>query len=143
MAEILAAASRVRDRAQLYICLDTLEYVAHGGRIGNARRMLGTLLNIKPVIYVDPQTGLVEPSGMAMTRHKSVEMLYQKFFALLDGQPNTHIAVLHGDAAEDAQVLYQRVQREHAPAEILTNITGPVLGINTGPQALALCGYSE
>lgn len=143
VADILAAASRVSKRVQLYITLDTLDYVARGGRIGNASRMVGAMLNIKPVIYVDPQTGLVEPSGMAMTRHKAVDMLYHKFFSLMDGQGSTHVAVLHGDAAEEAATLYERVAREQAPAEMLTNITGPVLGINTGPQALALCGYSE
>lgn len=141
--DILAAACRVRDRVQLYICLDTLEYVARGGRIGNASRMLGAMLNIKPVIFVDPHTGTVEPAGMAVTRHKAVDLLYRKFFNLLDGQQNMHIAVLHGDAAGEAAALYERVFREKVPAEMLTNITGPVLGINTGPQTLALCGYGE
>lgn len=141
--DMLAAAEKVRQRVQLYICLDTLAYVYRGGRIGNAQRLVGTMLNIKPIIYVDHKTGTVEASGMALTRRKSLELLYQKFFEQMDGHKNMRIAVLHGDAAQDAAALYDRVKQEYHPAELLTNITCPILGIHTGPQAVALAGYAE
>jgi fatty acid-binding protein DegV len=51
--------------------------------------------------------------------------------------------VLHGNAPENAQALAERIRSEYNPCELLINITGPVLGINTGPGALALCGYGE
>jgi DegV family protein with EDD domain len=143
VAEMLAAAERVRQRVQLYICLDTLEYVYRGGRIGNARRLVGAMLNIKPLIYINHEAGIVEAGGMAMTRRKGLEMLYQKFFSLVDSSGPLHVAVMHGDAARDAAEMCERVRRDHHPAELLTNITGPALGINTGPKAIALCGYSE
>ena len=143
VADMLAAAEKVRKKVQLYICLDTLEYVYRGGRIGNARRLVGTMLNIKPLIYVDHEAGVVEPGGMAMTRRKGIDLLYQKFFSQLDTRRPMHIAVLHGDATRDAAALADKVRQEHSPAELLTNITCPTLGIHTGPQAIALCGYAE
>jgi DegV family protein with EDD domain len=143
VADLLAAVERVRQRVQLQICLDTLEYVYRGGRIGNARRLAGAMLNIKPLIYVNHEVGIVEAGGMAMTRRKSLEMLYNKFFSLLDVSRPLRVAVMHGDADQDAAEMYDRVYREHHPVELLTNITGPALGINTGPQTVALCGYSE
>ena len=51
--------------------------------------------------------------------------------------------MLHGDALSEAQALVERIRMEFDPAELIVNITGPVLGINTGPGALALCGYAE
>jgi DegV family protein with EDD domain len=143
VADMLAAAERVRERVQLYICLDTLEYLYRGGRIGNARRLVGTMLNIKPLIYINHELGIVEAGGMAMTRRKSLETLYSKYFSLMDVTRPLHIAVLHGDASQDAAEMFDRVQREYHPVELLTNITGPALGIHTGPLAIALCGYSE
>jgi fatty acid-binding protein DegV len=54
-----------------------------------------------------------------------------------------HIAVLHGNVPEEAKALAERIQAEYQPEELLINLTGPVLGINTGPRALALAGYWE
>ncbi|HEX9017791.1 MAG TPA: DegV family protein [Anaerolineaceae bacterium] len=142
-ANMLAAADSVRQRVQLYIALDTLEYVYRGGRIGNASRLIGALLNIKPLLYVDHQTGVVEPAGRSMTRRKSIDLLYNNFFAQVGSTDHLHLAVLHGGAAAEAGELLERVRNDFRPVELLTNITCPVLGINTGPQALALCGYSD
>ena len=51
--------------------------------------------------------------------------------------------MLHGDVPEEAEALAERIREEFHPQELLINITGPVLGINTGPRALALAGYTE
>jgi fatty acid-binding protein DegV len=51
--------------------------------------------------------------------------------------------VLHGNVPEKAEALAERIRAKYNPLELLVNITGPVLGINTGPGALALCGYAE
>lgn len=51
--------------------------------------------------------------------------------------------MLHGDARRDAEVMAERIRREYAPAELLMNVTGPVLGVHTGPRAIALVGYTE
>ncbi|HOO93734.1 MAG TPA: DegV family protein, partial [Opitutales bacterium] len=76
--------------------------------------------------------------------HKAlVENMYKKFFEKLDLTKKLHIAVLHGNALDKAEELAQRIQDEFNPVELILNITGPVLGINTGPGALALCGYYE
>lgn len=143
VAGILDAAEQVRRKIRLIVCLDTLEYLYRGGRIGNARRLLGTMLNLKPLIEVNHDKGIVEPAGRAMTRRNGLDQLYKSFFAGLGSNGKMHIAVMHGDAAGDAEVLVERVQQEYQPVELLTNITGPALGINTGPRAIALIGYSE
>ena len=140
---MLAAAERVRQTIVQIICLDTLEYLHRGGRIGNATNFIGSLLDLKPLVEINHQTGLVEPSGRARTRKKSIEMLTERFFEKLDHGKPMRIAVLHGNALKEAQAIAEHIRREYSPAELLINITGPVLGINTGPRALALCGYTE
>jgi DegV family protein with EDD domain len=141
--KMIEAAARVRDHLVQIVCLDTLEYLHRGGRIGSATRFIGSLLDIKPLVQINHKTGLVEPSGMARTRKKSIETLVSRFFELLSPEKPKRVAVLHGNAWPEAQALAERIKKEYNPVELLINITGPVLGIHTGPRALALCGYTE
>lgn len=141
--EILAAADQVRENLVQIVLLDTLEYLHKGGRIGSAAKFLGSLLNLKPLVKINHQEGVVEAAGRARTRKKGVEMLLDQFSEHLDPSQPTRIAVLHGDAKEQAQEIARRIEEEYQPKELLFNITGPVLGVNTGPGAIALCGYPE
>jgi DegV family protein with EDD domain len=140
---MLAAAERARQSMAQWVSLDTLEYLHKGGRIGNARRFIGTLLNIKPLVTIDHRTGLVEAGQPVRTRRRSLEALYQSFFAQLGKQAPLRIAVLHGDAPEEAGEIAARIRQEYAPLELITTITSPVLGVHTGPRAVALCGYVD
>jgi DegV family protein with EDD domain len=141
--EMIKAADQVREKLVQIVCLNTLEYLHRGGRIGSATKFLGTLLDIKPLVQINHQTGIVEPCARARTRKKSIEVLIERFFEQIQTEKPMHVAVLHGNAPEEAQAIAERIKKTYAPKELLINITGPVLGINTGPRALALCGYSE
>ena len=141
--KMMEAAAKVRDRLVQIVCLDTLEYLHRGGRIGNATRFIGSLLDIKPLVEINHKTGLVESAGQARTRKKSIDTLVNRFFEQITPGTLKRIAVLHGNALTEAQALADRIKKDFNPVELLVNITGPVLGIHTGPGALALCGYSE
>jgi fatty acid-binding protein DegV len=104
---------------------------------------VGTILKVKPLVSIDHESGRVQPTGLARTQNSLKKMLYSKFFEQLPQGKKWHIAVLHGNVPEQAQKLVAKIAEEFNPVELLTNITGPVLGINTGPGALALCGYAE
>ncbi len=143
LADIVEHVRQVRRKLVQFVAMDTLKYLQKGGRIGNAAKWAGTMLQIKPLVSINHSTGLVEPAGIARTYHALVELLYRKFFEQVGSGKNLHIAVLHGDAPDEAGALAGRIRAEYNPIELLTNITGPVLGINTGPRALALCGYCE
>ncbi len=77
------AAERARLSMALWVSLDTLDYLHKGGRIGNATRLIGTVLSIKPLVFIDHTTGLVESGPLVRTRRKSLDALYQSFFAQL------------------------------------------------------------
>lgn len=140
---IVDCAANARARMVQYVGMDTLEYLQRGGRIGNAIKWVGTMLQVRPLVKINHASGLVEPVTLARTHKALVNSMYTRFFEDLAGGKNLHIAVLHGDCEDAARELAGRIRAEYAPAELLVNITGPVLGINTGPGALALCGYSD
>ncbi|MGB8212206.1 MAG: DegV family protein [Anaerolineales bacterium] len=142
-ARMIESAAKVREKLVQIVCLDTLEYLHRGGRIGGATRFIGSLLDIKPLVQINHATGLVESCGQARTRKKSIETLLSRFFEQLAPEKPKRVAVLHGNALPEAQALAERIKKEYNPLELLVNITGPVLGIHTGPRALALCGYTE
>jgi DegV family protein with EDD domain len=144
--EIVAKVAKVRAGLVQMVAMETLEYLQYGGRIGDAVKWVGNILKVKPLVSIDHESGRVQPTGLARTQRAVKEMLFKKFFEQLKelkGGTKLHIAVLHGNALEEAQKLVERINKEFKPVELLVNITGPVLGINTGPGALALCGYAE
>jgi len=141
--QMLAAAQRVREREAYYISLDTIEYLAKGGRIAGAARFLNTVLQIKPMIYVNTETGAVGAGLPSRSRKTAVEALYKEFFKHIDTTRPMHITVLHNATDEEAAALAERVRQEYQPAELVINIVSPILGVHTGPRALALCGYAE
>jgi DegV family protein with EDD domain len=142
-AAMIAAADAARKTMVYIITLDTLEYLRKGGRIGGASAFIGTLLNFKPQILVNHETGMVEAGRRTRTRQKALQALYNDFFAQLDTSKPMRIAVLHNAALPEAETLAARVQVEFAPRELVISIVSPILGVHTGPRAVALCGYTE
>lgn len=140
--DMIAAADRVRRHAATVLHVDTLEYLRRGGRIGRAAKWLGTILNLKPLLQVDHETGRIEPLSRARSRAQSLERLYTAFFERLDTSLPLHIGIVHSESRADADALAARIQREYQPVELLIGVTSPVMGVHTGPGAMALCGYA-
>lgn len=143
LAEMMAAAEKVRPNVSYYISLDTITYLAKGGRISEAAKFLNSILRIKPLIYVNQNTGTVGASLPARSRSSAIESMYKEFFKHIRIDLPMHITVLHNNALEEAQALFARVEAEFHPKEMFISIVSPALGVHTGPRALALCGYAE
>jgi len=143
MDEVIEKVRTVRENLVQCVAMETLEYLQYGGRIGDAVKWVGGILKVKPLVSINHKTGRVEPVGLARTHTSLVNMLYKRFFETIGEGAKLSIAVLHGNVLGEAQKLVERIREEFNPAELIVNITGPVLGINTGPGALALCGYAE
>jgi DegV family protein with EDD domain len=141
--DMLDAIDYVRRNMVYYITLDTIEYLSKGGRISEAARFLDSVLQIKPMICVRPETGTVGASIPARSRKSALDGLYKEFFRHIPPNPRLHLTVLHNNALEEAQAMADRVQAEYSPVEMYISIVSPVLGVHTGPRAVALCGYAE
>jgi len=120
-----------RDRTRLYGTLDTLEYLKRGGRIGNARALLGSMLSIKPIVEV--HEGAVEEAGKVRTRSKALHLLAEKAKA----QPIDSLAVLHGQAA-DMEDLLDALGEIFPRDDIVTGLVGPVIGTHAGPGVIGV-----
>jgi len=139
---MIAAADRVRQSAVTLLHVDTLHYLHGGGRIGRAAMWLGTILNLKPQLMVDHETGKIEPASRSRSRTQALERLYTSFFGRIDTSKPLHIGIIHSESRADADAFAARIQREHQPVELLISVTSPVMGVHTGPGAIALCGYA-
>ena len=140
---MVSAADKARSTMVYIITLDTLEYLHKGGRIGGASHFIGNLLNLKPQISVDHSSGEVAGGRRSRTRRKALTDLFVDFFDQVDREKPLRIAVLHNAALEEAQTLVEKIKTEIDPEEIFISIVSPVLGVHTGPRAVAICGYAE
>ena len=121
--------SRVKD-LDLYVALDTLEYLKRGGRISGARAAIGTLLSVKPIITV--RDGQVERAEQVRTRAKARERVIE----LMTARPLERVAILFTPPAEpDAfrEELLARVPGGIDPSRVSTQIVGPSVGPHLGP----------
>ena len=120
-----------RDRTKLFASLDTLEFLKRGGRIGNARALLGTVLSIKPIVEL--REGIVEESSKVRTRSKALKVLAQH---AAEGRIE-HLAVLHGNAP-DVDELLDLLEPVFPRDEIITGVVGPVIGTHVGPRVVGV-----
>jgi DegV family protein with EDD domain len=121
-----------RNRTKLFGTLDTLEYLKKGGRVGNARALLGSMLAIKPVVEV--KDGSVDESGKVRTRSKALKLLADR---VREHGPVENLAVLDG-AAPDLDQLLDLLAPLYPRDEIVTGQIGPVIGTHAGPRVIGV-----
>ena len=120
----------------VYFVVDTLEFLHRGGRIGGARRFLGSALNIKPILTV--VDGKVEAAGSVRTKAKAVNHLIELVHEQCKGKNNVHLATLHANAeAEAKEILKTAGQGLNAVESVLSEVS-PAIGTHTGPGTVGL-----
>lgn len=126
---------------RLHLChwftVSDLMYLKRGGRIGAATAVVGTMLNVKPILHVDDGGHLVSVSK-ARGRKAAIEALAKKAQELSAGYENPVMFISHGDCLEDAQTLARLVRERCGVQEVYINYVGAVIGSHSGPGTLAL-----
>ncbi|MEK4852680.1 DegV family protein [Paenibacillus sp. FSL H7-0756] len=136
-AEILAKVESLRQSRKLYFLVDTLEYLQKGGRIGKASAILGTLLNIKPILSIDAE-GIIYAVEKVRGRKKAVARMIELFKADLPGVNTIHVAVGHtAEPASGEEFLRELAGHFTLKEKVLTNV-GPVVGSHVGNGTLAV-----
>lgn len=129
-ASIFSELEAMRDSTVLYGVIDTLDYLRRGGRIGGAQALLGTMLQVKPVISV--VDGVVEPVGKVRTRAKAMQHLV----GLVKARPSIKRLVLVDGQTPDVDQLREMLQ---GVVEIFDTWTlGPVVGAHAGPGVIGV-----
>ncbi|MGD0779356.1 MAG: DegV family protein [Dehalococcoidales bacterium] len=111
--------------------LDTLKYLALGGRIGKMQALLGSVLNIKPMLTI--KDGVLAPTGRARSRAKGIDILVDYVKNASDIQD---LAVVYNTTLEEAKALIGRLGSIFNEAQIKLARLGPALGVHTGPGIL-------
>ena len=124
--------AQIRTRTEVVYTLDTLEYLARGGRIGRVQALAGALLNLKPVIRVDHEDGKYSTAAKSRTLARAMVTIAEHLQSLY-GNTSLWVAIQHGRFAEEADALALRMKETLAIAKIETIRISPVLGVHTGP----------
>ena len=140
--EIDALVERFRRDHGLLFTVDTLEFLARGGRIGRAAAFAGTLLSVKPVLELDD--GEVMPVKRVRGSQKALEELDARLTAESVDRPALRVALAHAAAPERLAALERLVQEARPQATIeVTTTVGAVLGVHAGPGAVGLFWYDD
>ena len=127
-ADIAKALEARRPDLQVYMALETLEYLKRGGRISGAQAAIGTLLSVKPIIEI--KDGKVETTERVRTRGKARERLVE----LLTARPIERLSILHttdADVDDFATVITQRAGLNSS--QVTIDLVGPSVGPHLGP----------
>ena len=120
-----------------YFTVDNLFHLYRGGRVSRTKAMLGTVLQLKPVLHVDEHGKLI-PISNARGRKKSLKMLVDFMKEKCQDNIPSKVFISHGDCLEDAEYVAELVKEQFGINDITINYIGTVIGTHSGPNTVAL-----
>lgn len=134
--EIVAKLDYMIPRGRLYFLVDTLEYLAKGGRIGGAKKLLAELLEIKPILQV--KDGQVESFEQHRTKRRALARLVEVVAESCPGGEDAHLCVLQVEAEKEAQALVVELQSRVPISHIPIYQLPPAIVVHAGPKAMGV-----
>lgn len=134
--EVKAEAVRAYDHIGVYFTVDDLKYLHKGGRIGGAKRLLGSALKIKPILEI--RNGKIEAAGSAVTRKKALERIVSLVEDGIAGRSPVRISVFHALDLDTAQYLEEVCRERFSPVEMIPSEVSPVVGSHVGPGTVSI-----
>ncbi|MGI6176076.1 MAG: DegV family protein [Christensenellales bacterium] len=122
--------------------VDDLTYLKRGGRVSGAAAFIASMLDIKPVMYVDDNGRLV-PLSKTRGRKKSIRALVDKVIQHAVDPANNTLMITHGDCMEDVQLALKLIEQEIRFKEVYIREVGPTIGSHSGPGTLAIFFMSD
>ena len=132
--EATAAVEQRVKKCRVLALLDTLRYLEMGGRLSRAQAMIGTMLDLKPLLLVS-ENAEIKPVDRVRTRSRAIPRMVEFFRSEM---PVETVAVMHAQAKDEAEQIAGELRRELPDLEIPIGQIGCVLGTHTGPKALGL-----
>jgi DegV family protein with EDD domain len=117
--------------------VDDLNHLKRGGRVSGAAALVGTMLNIKPVLHVDDEGHLI-PVSKVRGRRNSLEELVNHMKETAVNPASQTVFISHGDAPQDAEYVAKLIRERLGATQIFMNPIGPVIGSHSGPGTVAL-----
>lgn len=137
--KIVETAYKLRENARIFFFVETLDYLEHGGRIGKASALLGTMLNVKPIIYL--QDGALFPCGKVRGTKKAFAKVVELTKEYIGENASTYnYAIAHADNIEYAKVMHELAEKELGITIPTTYyFIGTTIGVYTGPDVVGIC----
>jgi DegV family protein with EDD domain len=139
MADIVNRVKQMMPVTKMVQTADTLRYLYMGGRIGAAKRLLGSILNIKPLIGMED--GIIVPLGQARSRSKAYAKMVEIVESAVGQMGRIKIAYVHAAAQEEAEKIKEMIESRLTCVESLFAELSPALGVHTGPGTAGICYY--
>ena len=133
--QVEAAAVAVRGTEKVLFTVETLEYLRRGGRIGGARALLGSMLDIKPILEI--RDGVIEPVGRVRTYPRAIDRLVEECKQAAATWGGAEVVIAHADRPQIAAELVERM-RPLVSSEPSLTVVGPVVGCHSGPGAIGV-----
>jgi DegV family protein with EDD domain len=133
---ILERLALVAKNTETMFCLDTLEYLRKGGRIGKVTAFVGTMLNLKPIIHV--KDGVYESFDKVRSQRQAIQKMLDRGTEVLEGRVPKRLGVIHGACEEMATTLKEKAEETYHKAVDVFTETGAVIGTHTGPGTLGM-----
>jgi len=134
--ECTQIAEKARDQTGVLFVVETLEFLRRGGRIGGATAMLGTALNIKPLLEL--QDGRIESVEKIRTKRKAMERMIDLAGEKMGGRLPVRLATAHANCEEDAKAVLEEATSRYHPVETIISPLSPTIGTHAGPGTVAL-----
>jgi DegV family protein with EDD domain len=138
--EVVRRAEEVAGKVRMLFTLDTFKYLHRGGRIGGAAALMGTALQIRPILYLPD--GHVEVLSRPRTKKRALRLIREQIVAHAGNAP-LHLAVLHADVPDEADELRRGVEERCNCVEVLVTEFTPVMGAHTGPGLVGAAFYVD
>ena len=134
------------EEKKLHIChnvtVDDLNHLYRGGRISKTTAVLGTLVQIKPIIHMNDEGKLIV-IGKERGRKKALNTIVDMMGKQMEGYENDLVMVTHGDCLEDAEYVKSQIQKKYGIQDVVINGIGTVIGTHTGPGVVAVFCMGE
>jgi DegV family protein with EDD domain len=139
--ECQALADAVYPKIGVYFTVETLKYLHMGGRINTASRLMGSALNIKPIMEI--RGGKIELVESVRSRKKALVRMLDMVERDIEGCESVRISTFHAAAEEENQALMSEAVARFSPIETVTTHVSPVIGTHTGPGTLSIAYQME
>lgn len=142
--EIVEAMEAMKAHINAQFTVDDLFHLQRGGRVSKTTAMVGTVLNLKPSMFVNA-AGALTASGTVRGRKKSIQGMIDRMKESLGDAPDytLPVGIVHANCLEDAETLAEKVKEETGYTTVIINDISPSIGTHTGPGAMGLLYYGE
>lgn len=140
-AEIISYLDEMKEKSRAYFLVEDLSHLQRGGRLNKGQALLGSILNIKPVLHI--VDGLIVPFEKIRTRKKAIKRIMSMLEEDVQNKDVKRVVFIHANNLSSAEELQSNFTIKHPQVETIISYFGPVIGTHLGEGSLGVCWYTN